>query len=229
MKFLTISILVLIVFSCDHVSTDLSAFNSLKTESFKNLKLKRIEDQKGSWEFNSNFEPKLNKSSKLSKHYFFNYPEEINHLKFSTFTIDKELGVKVIEYDNKISFYKLSFKNDETFQVLNFLKQNLGNDFIPFKATLNMNKYNSSKVKILKSEQKDEIKIIDDEIEGKTMVFNDFYLWEKNNFIVFYRLGLTSDGFSNELIFITKKALKDQIVFGYHNISEDQYLKNIKL
>jgi hypothetical protein len=229
MKFITLPILIIILSSCENILIDLSTFNELKTEPFKNSQIKRIDEQKGNWEFDSNFEPILNSSPKLSKHYFFNFPNEIEKLKFSSFTIDKEKGVKVIEYNNKISFFKLGFKNDETFKVLSFLKYNLGENYISFKSTLSVNENNTSKIKILKNQQKNDIKTNNDPVEGEVIVFNDFYLWEKDDFIVFYRLGLTKDEFSNEIVFATKKILKDKIVFGYHNVPEDNYLKNIKL
>ena len=65
---------------------------------------------------------------------------------------------------------------------------------------------------------------MDDDIEGKVAMFNDFYYWDKKDFIITYRIGLTKDGFSNEVVFSTKKALKDKIVFGYHNIEKDPLL-----
>ena len=210
--------------SCTNSTMDLSLFEKIDTTNLLNLKLKRIDNQIGSWKYNDLKEDiDLEKNNKTCKIFYFNTKEEMNQIKFNDLKIDIDLGCKLIEYDHKVSFFRLNFIDKETFIALKFLKEKLGNNFKSFKKSLSVNVY-SKQVNILKKEQNNEIDFMDDDIEGKVAMFNDFYYWDKKDFIITYRIGLTKDGFSNEVVFSTKKALKDKIVFGYHNIEKDPLL-----
>lgn len=218
-----------LITSCTNNTIDLSLFEKIDAKNLSNLKLKRVENQVGSWKYNNEKEDvELEKNNKFCKIFYINNKEEINQLNFSNLKIDKSSGSKIIVYDDKVSFFKLNFIDNETFTSLKFLKEKLGNDFKSFKKPLSVDGYHGQ-INILKNEQNNEFDFMDDDIEGKVAVFSDFYYWDKKDFIVTYRIGLTRDGFSNNIIFTTKKALKDKIVFGYHNIENDPYLKNIKL
>ena len=222
-------ILLSFITSCTNSITDLSLFEKIDATNLSNLKLKRIDNQVGSWKYNDEKEDiELEKNNKTCKIFYFNAKEEMNQIKFNDLKTDISLGCKLIEYDNKVSFFRLNFIDKETFIALKFLKQKLGSNFKSFKKSLSVNVY-SNQVNILKKEQNNELDFMDDDIEGKVAMFNDFYYWDKKDFIVTYKIGLTKDGFSNEIVFATKKVLKDKIVFGYHNLENDQYLKNIKL
>ena len=218
-----------LITSCTNNTIDLSLFEKTDAKNLSNLKLKRVENQVGSWKYNNEKEDiELEKNNKFCKIFYINNKEEINQLNFSSLKIDISSGSKIIVYDDKVSFFKLNFIDNETFTSLKFLKEKLGNDFKSFKKSLSVDGYNGQ-INILKNEQNNEFDFMDDDIECKVAVFSDFYYWDKKDFIVTYRIGLTRDGFSNNIIFATKKALKDKIVFGYHNIENDPYLKNIKL
>lgn len=207
---------------------DLSQFDKTNIKSIEQLKIKKKVTQTGHWELNSKIDDFELLGNELSTQYFFNTNEELQYLSFDNLNFDKDLSVTITKYQNELAYFSMAIDQNDTFELIGILKMKLGTDYISFRKSLDKNLYKNQILNLEKNINGD-LKNVKDEFGYDQVSFTEFYLWEKKDYIVFLKLGLTQDNFSNKLTFLTKKVIRDKIISGYSDITEDTYLKKIKL
>lgn len=221
-------IFLLVLVSCNSQTLDLSTidFSQTTEKQLDHLKCSKDEHQKGHYvvEYKGDDVDVYLEGNESSTHYYLRTKEEVSQVSFSPFKIDEEIGVKLVSYEDQLVFADFSILNEETFKVLKYLTKELG---IP-DQTFNTIAYNedSSEVQLLLNnlEMGKSLKEVEDDYGDIMLAYPYQNVWVKENLIYQLTLGRGMDSFSNSLIIISKKALEDKIIFGYHNPTKDPIL-----
>jgi hypothetical protein len=224
-------IIVITLVSCTN-PLDISKINFEKPSKtyLDNIKVSRIDHQKGSWELiylkNGEFDDvKLKDDGKTTNLYYFSTKEELAQMCYDGIKLD-DFGAKLVEYQNKIVSVHCSFEKSRTFEFIKKLKTDLGGPTEIINDTIGFYKNEKEVNFFLKELPKDDFKIVKEENNNSSLLVCPMhYIWLKNDLIYMYTLvrsGEASCG--NKMVIISKKALKDKIIFGYHNSEEDPIL-----
>lgn len=222
----------MVLVSCNSQTMDLSQIDLSQTteKQLHKLKCSKVERQKGHYvvkEIGNSVDVHL-EGNQSSTHYYLRTKEEVSQVSFTPFKIDEEIGVKLVSYQDQLVFAKFSLKNEETFDVLKYLNEKLG---VP-EQTFNTIAYkeDSLEVQLLLNnlEMGKSIKKVEDDYGDQLLAYAYQNLWTKGTIVYQLTLSRGMQSYSNSLIIISKKALEDKIIFGYHNIPENSLLYKFK-
>lgn len=229
MKRLLIFLAVPVFMSCNGQQLDLATidFNQPAGPYLDHLGLSNVQEQKGHWEIAGSGEQvslKLKDDGEKSTVYSLSEEADAKKVKYGVFMLGKPYMGKIISYHDKIAFY--SFYPDKTkiFELVAELKKSLGTPTELILDTLPVN--NPFATLLKKSLPATDFKVIssDDELDGVS--YPRSYVWEKGD--ILYQFVLSA-GTSSQFMAISKTALKDKIVLGYHSPDRDpvfsKYLK----
>ncbi|MFD2908233.1 hypothetical protein ACFSX9_05745 [Flavobacterium ardleyense] len=224
-------LILLVMMSCQEGGTfDLSEIEN-KTEvnsTLNKLNISGIQTQNGYWELRKKrdkVEAELHNNGIISTIYSLKEERDEKLFNFDNFKIEKSSGGKIVENDNKIVFVNVALDHVETFNVLNKLKDKLGNpDQIVYDRVINSATDEKVKV-ILKKFEKDYINIKKDEFDDEYLTYPVYFVWNINGYIYKFTVIINETSFSNDLVIISNKAFNEKLIFGYHNPKEDLLFK----
>ncbi|QCE42455.1 hypothetical protein [Psychroserpens sp. NJDZ02] len=217
-----IFIIYIFLLGCKPETLNLDTINFQAQDLLKSIKTSKVENQIGAWSLDSSKSPFL-EGDKTSTHYYFRTPDEIKQLNFNNLPLD-DIGAKLVTLDNKLIFASFSLEKENTFDVYNHLEQKLGAPQQTFN-TIAYDKSNDEVLIILNNlTEKQGVKKIIDEYDDELITYPYQNTWIKNNIIYQYTLIRGKEAFSNKLVIITKEALTEKIIFGYHNSTNDPIL-----
>ncbi len=213
----------IILEGCNSQTLDLDKIDFNNNPHLEKLKISKVENQKGHWVLNqSGSDVGLSLSGvESSVQYTLMTPEELARVTFNNLPLDN-IGAKLVAYKGKLAFARLSVDKSKTFDLFNHLKQMLGKPDQTF-DNLAYDK-NNAEVKLLETGLKGDVKIVKDEYDDEMIAYPYQNVWVKGNLIYQYTLVRAKDSFSNTLVIISKEALNDKIIFGYHNPEHDPIL-----
>jgi hypothetical protein len=210
-------------------------FEKPSTAYLEGIKISRLEHQKGSWELiyldNGEFDKiTLKDDGKISNHYYFSTEDELKQISFDDIKLD-DFGAKLVEYQNKIVSIDCNFERSKTFVLLKKLKSSLGKPTEIINDTIGFYKNEKEVNFFLKELPKGDFNIFKEVDNNSSLLACPMrYIWIKNNLIYMYTLVRSGDAScGNMFVVISKKAIKDKIVFGHHSPDKDpifsKYLK----
>lgn len=213
----------IIIEGCNSQTVDLDKIDFNGHPHLEKLKISKVENQKGHWVLNSSSSDGglALSGGENSVQYTLRTPEELSQVVFNNLPLD-DIGAKLVEYNGKLVFAKLSVNKNKTFELLNYLKQKLGKPDQTFDS-LAYDK-NNAEVKLLETNLKEDLKKSKDEYDDEMILYPYQNVWLKGNLIYQYTLVREKGAFSNTLVIISKEAFKDKIIFGYHNPEHDPIL-----
>ncbi|MGO3183413.1 MAG: hypothetical protein ACTIJ9_11330 [Aequorivita sp.] len=221
-------IFLLVLLSCNSQTLDLSTinFNQTNQKQLKQLKYSKVENQKGHYvvkEIGDDVDVLL-EGNEISSHYYLRTKEEVSQVAFTPYVIDDEIGVKLVSYQGELAFADFAILNKETFEVLKHLTKELGTPDQTFNTIAY--KKDSPEVQLLLNnlEMGKSLKEVEDDYGDKMLAYPYQNVWIKGDLIYQLTLGRGMETYSNTLIIISKKALEDKIIFGYHNPTKDPIL-----
>lgn len=222
----------LFLIGCSNSTTlDLSKvdFNENANQYIDGLKFYSKETQNGHFEIKSNKGnvalDLVNNGENVVK-YVFTEEGNTKQLNYQGLEIDKDLGAKISTYQDKVAFISFSVDKNKVIDFIKILKKDLGDE----KDII----YNQRLSKVFKQSLFIDLSGISTNFikKGKDDQGNDVIsypqniIWLKNDVIYQLTLDPLDNSINNTLTIITKKALNDKVIFGYHNISNDPLLKN---
>jgi len=213
----------ILLIGCKPSTVDIDTISFLDKNIIKNLKVVKKETQKGNWTFNEDMKPVL-KGDNISTHYYFRTPEELSQLEYNEFPIS-DLGAKLVTIDDRLVFARFSLNKDKTFDVFNHLEQKLGVPDQTFDS-IGITESNAVEVKLLENNltKKQGLEKTTDEYDDAILKYPYQNTWIKDNIIYQFTLARSREAFGNTLLIISKQALKDKVIFGYHNPTKDPIL-----
>ncbi|SFW70313.1 hypothetical protein SAMN02927921_03450 [Sinomicrobium oceani] len=209
------------IFSCQTQTLDITKIDLHKNakETLEGLKISRIDTQNGAYKTGGNAE--LEDNGKISMYYIFKGPSDESKVAYSGIRPEPGTGGRIVEHDDKIAFINFAFQRDKTFELLAKLKKDLGTpDQILYDSIPN-NESDSEVKMLLKAFSSEELKYSEDEFGDSYISFPLHHVWVKDGYIYKYTLLRGRKEYSNDLVIISKQALLDRIVFGYHNPDKD--------
>lgn len=225
---LVLTLLVLI--SCNNKELDLSKidFNQKASIYLDDLNVYKKEEQKGHYVLdyqNDEVSLGLKDDGERVVKYTFMEEKNTNQLNYSGLRVNDVMGVSISVYDEKISFMRIHVKNTQTLEFFDVLKKKLGNPTeILIKDGVNFDDKNISQKMLIEKMPNQAKKYKDEVLEQFYFSYPEHFIWVDSDII--YQLTIVPVGnyISNSLVVISKKALKDKVIFGFHNPNEDPIL-----
>lgn len=153
--------------------------------------------------------------------------EGTKQLHYSGLKINQNIGASISLYSGKISYIRASIENSHTLDFLALLKKQLGTPAKTLhKEGVNFDEKNSSQKMLLEKLPKETKKYKDDILEQYYVSYPEYYIWTKNSIIYQLTLSPLGNYIDNSLVIISKKALKDRVIEGFHNPEQDPILSN---
>lgn len=195
------------------------------TEKFS---VSRIDNQQGSWQnlYAENGEFKdtlLNDDGKKSVHYYFRYENEAKQIVYENIPIGTQEVGKLVEYNDRIVFLNFGFDKENTFLLLTKLKARLGAPTTMINHEIGYDEKAEEVQLIINNLSKSEFSVVDKAL-GKMLIFPIHYIWVKGEIIYKYTLVPGNKFYGSDLTVISKQALRDHLIFGYHNVKKDPIL-----
>lgn len=225
-------ILISIISGCSGQNLDLETITL--GDSADNFNLEKLpskkNEQKGHYESKINGEEislDLVDNGEKIMIYFFDgeNAQKINYLGYS---IDKTLGAKIIVYNDNIAYIRVNISVNERKNEGYYSKllNKLGKPTDIIFNDRNEESLNLGALQILSKDMPSYIKKTQDSLIGnKIVIYPQYMFWKKDSII--YRLGIepVNNNVSSTLEIFTKKALKDQIIWGMQNAEKDSIFK----
>ena len=232
-KLLLIFCAFFMLLSCNNSTLDLSQVKlneESKTYNLNEFKVYRKEEQKGHYEVKhsgSNTSLELIDNGEQVYNYIF-MEESVSQINFAKLEIDPVLGAKVVDYNRKIGFISVNITPSQTTELIQHLINSLGTpsevktnerleEAVNLGASQILLRVLPQYTKVKKSEFNNEI------------LYPQYLIWDKKDVIYQLVLEPLNNSVSSVVNIISKKALKDKIVMGFHNPEKDlilnKYLK----
>jgi hypothetical protein len=227
MKKMFVCIIIAAMTSCNSQSLDLSTIEFDKSSvsyHLEELKTYRKEEQKGHYEVqhsNGTVSLILKDDGERVSNYIFMEKQNTEKLNYAGIMIDPNIGASLSVYEDKIAYINMTVDHKSKFKMFDLLKNKLGSptEFINRGRSLSMLDSEIKKEILLKFP---EIAKIDEE-NGK-LSFPEIIIWVKDNLFYQFTLNPVGNSVESSLVIISKKALKDRIIVGYHNPEKDPIL-----
>lgn len=227
MKKSLIFLLVVVLCSCNSQSLDLSKIEFDKSSGsyhLEELKTYRKEEQKGHYEVQHNDGTVLlilKDDGEIVSNYIFMEKPNTEKLNYAGIMIDPNIGASLSVYEDKIAYINMTVDHKSKFKLFDLLKNKLGSptEFVNKGRSLSMFDSEIKKEILLKFP---EIAKIDE--ENGELSFPKIIVWVKDNLFYQFTLNPVGNSVESSLVIISKKALKDRIIVGYHNPEKDPIL-----
>lgn len=227
MKKMFVCIIIAAMTSCNSQSLDLSTIEFDKSSGsyhLEELKTYRKEEQKGHYEVqhsNGTVSLILKDGGERVSNYIFMEKQNTEKLNYAGIMIDPNIGASLSVYKDKIAYINMTVDHKSKFKLFDLLKNKLGSptEFINRGRSLSMLDSEIKKEILLKFPEVAKI----DEENGK-LSFPEIIIWVKDNLFYQFTLNPVGNSVESSLVIISKKALKDRIIVGYHNPEKDPIL-----
>lgn len=209
-----------------------------KDYKLTSLSASRTNEQKGHYELSNNSSiaesqaKDLNGSSSLilkdngEKLIIYKFDDEKSNssLNFAGLKLDSNYGTQIVDYNNKVSFVSLSVQRQETAKFIEALLSKIGNPTQTVQGELEQEDISKDAVVQLAKLFPSSVKHIKNDLGNDVTTYPEIIVWNKNDVLYQLTLNPTKEGITNSLVIISKKALKDKIIMGFHNAERDPIL-----
>lgn len=221
------------MWSCQSNSLDLSKtnFETSIGKTLQGLKISRVEPQKGHWELiksEESLKPKLIEDGTTTTLYILKEKSDEDKVNYAGIKIEEGTGGRLAEHNDKLIFANFSLNKQETFRVYEQLKNLLGpRDQVIYDSIADDR--TDPEVKFILSKFQDkEIKFSKDEYGDSYVVFPVHNIWFKDNYIYKYTFLRGREVYQNDFVILSKNALQNKFIFGYHNPNDPIFNKYLK-
>lgn len=224
-----VSLNLILLMSCTSNSQDLSIidFNKNAETYLDGLTFSSKTEQKGHYEAVINGEDaslKLIDKGEVSTNYVF-MGENTAQLNYGGLAINDVMGSSLNVYEDKIAFMRINVKNEQSIALLDLLKKKLRTPTEIIKSDNNHYDETDKSQRLLLDKLPNETKKIkDDLLDEYYLTYPEHFIWDKNEVIYQLTFSPTGSYVTNQLVVISKKALKDKIIIGFHNTDKDSIL-----
>lgn len=234
--------LVTLLISCNKGQTlDLSTidFNhDSKEYQIDELSPSRTEKQAGHFEIaydksadesiakdlNSNVSMILKDNGEKVTIYNFDDIKSNTNINFAEQALDSTYGTTIVDYNNKVSFISTSVIKENTLRLINVLEKKLGKPIEIVIGERSIEAVNSELENKLITTFPASSKKVTNELGNDVFLFPEVLIWDKGSVLYQLTLNPVNKEVSNNLVIISKKALKDKIIMGFHNPEKDPLL-----
>lgn len=202
-------------------------FNQPAKTYLKRLDISRVDVQKGHWEVNvkgnDDVELQLKDGGEQSAHYVLMDQSDKTQVRFFSYNLDPVSPAKIVEYKNKVAFYNCYLETGKTFEILNKLKEKLGQPTELVMDTIPLENNNIAEV-LLKGLPKTDATVVNDDLGDRNLAYPRVYVWKKGAVLYQYTLDRRINDVGNVMVAISLDAFKDRIIVGYHALGKDPIL-----
>ena len=219
----------LLLISCNNKELDLSQvdFNQdSKIYNLDDLKVYKKEEQKGHYEVKHDGDDvsliTVDNGEKVINYVFME--NSVSQVNFAGLNIDSTLGAKAVDYNGKIAFISANVSSKQTSELISYFIKTFG---VPTEVINNERReeaVNLGASQILFKSLPNYTKKQKDEFNNNSIIYPQNIIWVKKDIIYQLTLEPYNNLVSNVIKVISKKALKDKIILGYHNPKEDPIL-----
>lgn len=165
----------------------------------------------------------VDSGEKVTTYYFVN--ENVGDLNYLGYPVDSVLGAKIIVYNGKVEYIGSEFVQSSNDNLLGAIIENLGTPTEVIKNNILKETIDLDAYQILKSELSSYI-IEKMEIEGSPseIIYPQWMVWDKDNILYVLDIDPLNNYVNIGLHIMSKKALKDKVIFGFHNPAKDPLL-----
>lgn len=215
--------------SCNNQTLDLSQLKLNEDSKGYNLdkfQVYRKDKQKGHYEVKTvgnDVSLELVDNGEQVVSYIF-MEKSVSQINFAQLKINPILGAKILVYNGKIGFVSANVESTQTENLIKYLFQTLGNPS-EVKTNESMEEtMNLGASTILFKSLPQYTKKRKSEFGNNEIQYPQYLIWNKNDVIYQLTLEPSNNLVSNIINIISKKALNDKVIMGFHNPEKDPLL-----
>lgn len=227
-------ILISLMISCKGQNLDLATIDFNKSAdrySLETFNFFEKEEQKGHWKINhikDSISLKLeDNGERVISYSFIGDDNAAKNINYEKLLIDPILGVSISVYDNRVVYMGVNIQHEETFKLLTYLLEKLGNPTEIIENTTTA--ISEEGWNLLEKNIPQYVKQGKSDWGSNIVYYPQYFIWVKDGIIYQLTLMPVAQFVSNNLVIISKKAIKDRIILGYHVGDRDillgKYLK----
>lgn len=181
-------------------------------------------DESGASDNDSNVSLILKDNGENVKMYYFDDLKSNSKLNFAGESLDDTFGTNIVVYDNKISFISTSIERENSFKLISFLQKELNKPTEIISGERAIDEVNTEIINQLIKIFPSDAKKGANEFGNEVFTFPEVIYWYEKETLYQLTLNPSVKQITNRLVIISKRALKDKIIMGFHNPAESPIL-----
>jgi hypothetical protein len=219
----------LLLISCNNKELDLSQvdFNQdARRYNLDDLKVYKKEGQKGHYEVKHDGDDisliTVDNGEKVINYVFME--NSVSQVNFAGLNIDSLLGAKVVDYNGKIAFISANVNSKQTSELISYFIKTFGVPTEVINNERHEEAVNLGASQILFKSLPNYTKKQKDEFYNNSIIYPQNIIWVKKDIIYQLTLEPSNNMVNNVVKIISKHALRDKIIIGFHNPEKDPIL-----
>lgn len=184
----------------------------------------KSENQSGASDSESNVSLILKDNGENVKIYYFDDLKSNSKLNFAGESLDETFGTNIVVYDNKISFISTSIERNNSFKLISFLQKKLNQPTEIISGERAIDEVDTEIINQLIKIFHSDAKKGTNEFGNEVFTFPEVIYWYEKDTLYQLTLNPSEKQITNRLAIISKRALKDKIIMGFHNPAESPIL-----